>query len=59
MKLKFVFNRQYQLYAINSVRDILIERQLDEADFGEHKVVGSEYLSGTTEWQHDDEKYSS
>ncbi|QUB37609.1 hypothetical protein J5A52_00640 [TM7 phylum sp. oral taxon 349] len=49
MKLKFVFNRQYQLYAINSVRDILIERQLDEADFGEHKVVGSEYLSGTTE----------
>lgn len=45
MKLKFVFDQQYQLCAIDTVRCVFVKQQLNKADFGERKVVESGRLN--------------
>ena len=45
MKLKFVFDQQYQLCAIDTVRCVFVKQQPNKADFGESKVVESGRLN--------------
>lgn len=45
MKLKFVFDQQYQLCAIDTVRCVFVKQQSNKADFGESKVVESGRLN--------------